>query len=148
MELRGVGWWALIQQKITKESEMKFILRFLRRSYMRKTRQECRHKERLNVGYMPLSLSKGGVFWSSLARLVNSNKKNAQFWYASHDSPPPKGAQGKGLPLEIAATVYNKDIWGIMSEIYIYLWLLGCYLGYVFRGRVNISLKSLQIRDQ
>ena len=34
---------------------------------------------------------------------------------------PPKGAQGKALPLEIAATVYNKDIWGIMSEIYIYL---------------------------
>ena len=148
MELRGVGWWALIQQKITKESEMKFILRFWRRSYTRKTRQECRHKERLNVGYMPLSLSKGGVFWSSLARLVNSNKKIHNIGMLPMIFSPPKGAQGKALPLEIAATVYNKDIWGIMSEIYIYLWLLGCYLGYVLRGRINISLKSLQIRDQ
>ena len=29
MELRGVGWWALIQQKITKESQMKFITQIL-----------------------------------------------------------------------------------------------------------------------
>ena len=60
----------------------------------------------------------------------------------------PKGAQGKGPPWETGATVYNKNIWGIMSESYIYLWLLGCYLGYVFRGGVNISLRSLQIRDR
>lgn len=59
-----------------------------------------------------------------------------------------KGVQGKGFPWETGATVYNKDIWGIISESYIYLWLLGFYLEYVFRGVVNISLKSLQIRDQ
>ena len=59
----------------------------------------------------------------------------------------PKGVQGKGPPWETGATVYNKDIWGIMSESYIYLWLLGCYLGYVFRGGVSISLRSMQIRD-
>ena len=59
----------------------------------------------------------------------------------------PKGVQGKGPPWETGVTVYNKNIWGIMSESYIYLWLLGCYLGYVFRGGVNISLRSLQIRD-
>lgn len=60
----------------------------------------------------------------------------------------PKRVQGKGPPWETGATVYNKDIWGIISESYIYLWFLGCYLEYVFRGGVNISLKSLQIRDR
>ena len=59
-----------------------------------------------------------------------------------------KGVQEKGLPWETGATVYNKDIWGIISESYIYLWLLGFYLEYVFRGVVNISLKSMQIRDR
>ena len=153
MELRGVGWWAPIQQKITKESEMKFItLRFWRRSYMRKTRQECKHKERPNVGYMPLLWSKGGIFWSSLpeARLINSNKKMQNFGMLPKSSFffLPKGVQGKGPPWETGATVYNKDIWGIMSESYSYLWLLGCYLGYVFRGGVSISLRSMQIRDR
>lgn len=152
MELRGVDGEHWFNKRSQRKVKWSLLLRFWRRSYRKKSRQECRHKERLNVGYMPLLWSKGGVFWSSLAeaRLVNSNQKiqdfgmlpvNFFFFF-------PKRVQGKGPPWETGATVYNKDIWGIISESYIYLWFLGCYLEYVFRGGVNISLKSLQIRDR